>query len=126
LSRESEPTSPQDIAELERQVETRAGELAAIINAAPGEGRETLRELALTIVREEVLTREQTVSAASGDVAGAAAARRHSNPLAMAIPFFMMGCVTIFLFPPVGLLLFGLTGVLVVVGVIVSIFGRAS
>jgi hypothetical protein len=121
LSRESEPTSPQDIAELERQVETRAGELAAIINAAPGEGRETLRELALTIVREEVRTREQDAVPASTPEK-----RRHSNPLAMAIPFFMMGCVTIFLFPPVGLLLFGLTGVLVVVGVIVSIFGRAS
>lgn len=109
-------------------MEARAGELAAIINAAPGEGRETLRELALTIVREEVLTREQAASAAPVDVAAAtaAAARRHSNPLAMAIPFFMMGCVTIFLFPPVGLLLFGFTGVLVVVGVVVSIFGRAS
>ncbi len=110
-------------------METRAGELAAVINAAPGEGRETLRELALTIVREEVLTREQAASASPVDAAGsaaAAAARRHSNPLAMAIPFFMMGCVTIFLFPPVGLLLFGFTGVLVVVGVVVSIFGRSS
>ena len=83
-----------------------------------------MRELALTIVREEVRTKEQDAEPAPA--AAIAAARKHSNPLAMAIPFFMMGCVTIFLFPPVGLLLFGLTGVLVVVGVIVSIFGRAS
>ncbi|MGH7804993.1 MAG: hypothetical protein ACREQJ_11645 [Candidatus Binatia bacterium] len=104
-------------------METRAGELAAIINAAPGEGRETLRELALTIVREEVLTKEQDVSAPTSV---SAAAKQSSNPLAMAIPFFMMGCVTIFLFPPVGLLLFGFTGLLVIIGIGTSIFTRTS
>ena len=105
-------------------MEIRAGELAALINGVAGQERETLRELALTIVREEVRTLERDSEVAAEPAA--APVRQRSNPLAMAIPLFMMGCVTIFLFPPVGLLLFALSGVLVIVGIGTSIFGKAQ
>jgi hypothetical protein len=126
LSRESEPTSTRDLAELEQQVEVLAGELAALINAASGEGRETLRELALTIVREEVRTAEMDLapSAATSLAEGQSASSQPFSTLALVIPLFMMACVTIFLFPPVGLVLFGLCGMLVVVGLGASVFGR--
>ena len=126
MSRESDTTSPRDIAELEREVESLAGELAALINAATGEGRETLRELALTIVREEVRTAEQQAEIVAAHSPDTDAAKRQQNPLAMAIPLFMMGCVTIFLFPPVGLILFLLSGVLVVIGIATSMFTRSK
>jgi hypothetical protein len=104
-------------------VETRAGELAALINEAAGEERETLRELALTIVREEVRTLERDSEVAAAPVV---APRQRTNAIAMAIPLFLMGCVTVILFPPVGLLLFFLCGVLVIVGIGTSIFSKAK
>jgi hypothetical protein len=104
-------------------VEIRAGELAALINTATGEGRETLRELALTIVREEVRTLERDSEVAA---APAVPPKQRTNAIAMAIPLFLMGCVTVILFPPVGLLLFLLCGVLVIVGIFTSVFGRAQ
>lgn len=117
-------TSPGDPADLEERVESLAGDLAALINTAKGEGRETLKELALTVVREEVRTSERDAGVA--EHAGETPAPRpsSSNPVALAIPFFLMGCVTIFLFPPVGLVMFGLAGALVVTGFVVSIFSR--
>ena len=105
-------------------MEIRAGELAALINAASGEGRETLRELALTIVREEVRTAEMDLAPTAAMDVSAKAAAQSFSPLALAIPLFMMGCVTIFLFPPVGLVLFGLCGMFAIIGVGAALFGR--
>jgi hypothetical protein len=121
---ESNTTSPGDPADLEERVESLAGDLAALINSAKGEGRETLRELALTIVREDVRTRERDAEVAMEAGETPAPGRSSSNPAALAIPFFLMGCVTIFLFPPVGLVMFGLSGGLVVAGIGVSMFSR--
>lgn len=49
------------------------------------------------------------------------------NPLAMGIPVFLVGACLVFLFPPVGLLLFGLAGFLVIWGIVATLFrGRAA
>jgi len=46
------------------------------------------------------------------------------NPLGMGIPVFFAGAVLIFLFPPVGILLFGISIVMIVWGVIASLIQR--
>jgi len=121
---ESETTSPRDAADLEERVESMAAELAAVINSARGEGRETLRELALTIVREEVRTAGQDVGVRIVADEVRAPKPAPSSAIALGIPLFMMGCVTIFLFPPVGLVMFGLSGLLVIGGIVTSLFSR--
>jgi hypothetical protein len=105
---------------LERRVEGLAGEIAALINTSSGEERNDLRDLALSIVREEVRTGEEDRGARETE-------RRTAgpfNPIAMAIPMFLIGAVMIVLFPPMGLFLFGVSFLLVGWGVAVSLFAR--
>lgn len=46
------------------------------------------------------------------------------NPVGMAIPVFIAGAVLIFLFPPVGILLFGVAVVMIAWGVVASLVRR--
>lgn len=103
---------------LEQRVEALAGEIAELINTSQGEERNDLRDLALSIVREEVRS-------------GAESAEQHEidekpqgpfNPIAMGIPIFLLGALLFFLFPPMALALFALAGLMVAWGVAAMLF----
>ena len=89
-----------------------ARELADTINAGQLEGREQLREVALSLLREEVqLTEAPPATTAVPAATGA------FNPFGIGIPLVLMGSVLVFLFPPVGLLMFAAAAVMIAWGV---------
>jgi hypothetical protein len=96
----------------EARVEALARELADTINAGHVEGREQLREVALGLLREEV--RLSDPSPASTSMPAAAGT---FNPFGIGIPLVLMGSVLVFLFPPVGLLMFAAAAVMIAWGV---------
>ena len=108
---------------LERRVEALANEIAELINSGKGEERNDLKDLALSVVREEVRSGEDSAAGSLGREEPGAA----FNPIAIGIPLFLVGAVMLVLFPPVGLLLLGLAGLMVVWGLLVSLlFSRHS
>lgn len=108
---------------LERRVEALANEIAELINSGKGEERNDLKDLALSVVREEVRSGEESANGSPGQEKLGEA----FNPIAIGIPLFLVGAVMLVLFPPVGLLLLGLAGLMVVWGLLVSLlFSRHS
>jgi hypothetical protein len=107
---------------LERRVESLASEIAELINTSEGEERNDLKDLALSIVREEVRSGAESAEGSEAEDK----AEGPFNPIAMAIPVFLIGAVMVVLFPPVGLLLLGLAGLLVFWGVSASMFARMT
>ena len=104
----------------EAQVEALARELADTINAGQVEGRERLREVALSLLRDEVRLSEpvaapESVPAATGTF----------NPFGIGIPLILMGSVLVFLFPPVGLLMFAFAAVMIVWGIGATLLRRS-
>ena len=91
-------------------MEALARELADTINAGRVEAREQLREVALGLLREEVRLSEPA-PASTPRPAGA------FNPFGFGIPLVLMGSVLVFLFPPVGLLMFAAAAVMIAWGV---------
>ncbi len=86
--------------ELEERIEDLTRELSGLINAAGAQGREELRDYAVSLLQGET----------EASVAEAASSREVSpsspfNPLALSIPFFLIGAFLLLLFPPVGLFL---------------------
>jgi hypothetical protein len=95
----------------EAEIEALARELADTINAGQVEGRERLREVALNLLRDEVRLNEPLPATA------AFAQSDTFNPFGIGIPLILMGSVLIFLFPPIGLLMFAAAAVMIVWGV---------
>ena len=93
-------------------MEALARELADTINAGHVEGREHLREVALGLLREEVRLNDPSPASASPPAAAGA-----FNPFGIGIPLILMGSVLVFLFPPVGLLMFAAAAVMIAWGV---------
>lgn len=93
-------------------MEALARELADTINAGHVEGREQLREVALGLLREEVRLSDPSPASASMPAAAGA-----FNPFGIGIPLVLMGSVLVFLFPPVGLLMFAAAAVMIAWGV---------
>ena len=93
-------------------METLARELADTINAGQVEGRERLREVALSLLRDEVQLSEPPPG-----VEPVSPPNRAFNPFGIGIPFILMGSVLVFLFPPVGLLMFAAAAVMIAWGV---------
>lgn len=102
---------------LDRSVLALAREIADKINAGPLEGRDVLREMAVSAVRDQV----QIVEPAPATSATKSAP---FNPIGIAIPLVFMGAVLVFLFPPVGFLMFGAAAVMVVWGVVATLVAR--
>ena len=96
----------------EAEVEALARELADTINAGQVEGRERLREVALSLLRDEVRLGEPVPASAP-----AVAPPGSFNPFGIGIPLILMGSVLVFLFPPVGLLMFAAAAVMIAWGV---------
>jgi hypothetical protein len=103
---------------LDRSVLALAREIANSINAGPIEGRDVLREMAVNAVRDQV----QIIEPVRPQSASKSTA---FNPIGIGIPLVLMGAVLIFLFPPVGLLMFGMAAVMVVWGLVAMLLARS-
>jgi hypothetical protein len=103
----------------EARVEALARELANTINAGQVEGREQLRDVALSLLRDEVQLSEPLPASASPGVAGP------FNPFGIGIPLLLMGGVLVFLFPPVGLLMFAAAALMIAWGVGTTLLRRS-
>jgi hypothetical protein len=97
-------------------VERLARELASTINTGAVEHRERLREMAVRVLRDEVMLADAEVEAMPSGTG--------FNPLAIAIPLSLMGFVMLILFPPVGLTLFATAVVMVFWGLASVLFTR--
>jgi hypothetical protein len=85
---------------LDGRVEGLARELARTINGGAAESREQLREFAIELIRDGVITESQR------DEAAVTPAVSGFNPFGVAIPLGLASALLFILFPPVGLLLF--------------------
>jgi len=106
---------------LEDRVEDLTRMIANTINEAEvperPEIRAELRDFAINLLKESVVPPEPVV-------VGPADGGATFNPLAMGIPIFFAGGVLIFLFPPVGMMLFAASVVLIVWGLATSMMPR--
>jgi hypothetical protein len=101
----------------EQRVEALARELAKTINETDREGREALREVAVNLLQEPT----DVVSLSSPEPAATATP---FNPFGIGIPLILMGAVLVFLFPLVGLLMFGAAAVMLAWGLGTSLLAR--
>lgn len=86
--------------ELEDKIESLTKELSGLINEAGTHGREELRDYAVSLIQgetEAILIEEPSQEDESSERGPA------FNPLALSIPFVLMGFILLLLFPPVGL-----------------------
>lgn len=103
----------------EQEIERLAQELGRLIQGADPERREDLKELAIAIMREEFIHKDE---GEAGAAAGSAPAP--FNPLGTGILIFVLGAGLSFVFGPVGLVLM-LGGVIFIVwGALISWFKR--
>jgi hypothetical protein len=101
-------------------VEALARELADTINAGQVEGRERLREVALSLLRDEVRLNEPLPATVAAPATGGT-----FNSFGIGIPLILMGSVLIFLFPPVGLLMFAAAAAMIVWGLGTTLVRRS-
>lgn len=102
-----EPEKEEQSRELEEKIEGLTKELSGLINAAGTQGREELRDYAVSLLQggTEAIVAEELPPVEESPPSAAP-----FSPLALSIPFFLMGGFLLLLFPPVGisLLLFAL------------------
>jgi len=97
----------------EQEVERLAQEIGRLIQSAEPDKREDLKELAYTLIREEIFERGESEQKNDGTI-------RPFNPLGTGVLIFVLGAGLSFIFGPVGLTLM-LGGVIFIVwGAILS------
>ncbi len=94
---ESEKEEPSQ--ELEDKIESLTKELSSLINEAGIHGREELRDYAVSLIQGET----ETTFIEEPPQEDATKQKPAFNPLALSIPFVLIGFILLFLFPPVGL-----------------------
>lgn len=95
-----EPEKEEQSRELEEKIEDLTKELSGLINAAGTQGREELRDYAVSLLQGETETVVAEELPLAGDTPSAP-----FNPLALSIPFFLIGAFLLLLFPPIGIFL---------------------
>lgn len=107
---------------LEERVEGLTLEIARAINQAEDPERPAIRseltEFAISVLKEAVMLPEQS---AAEPIANDAS---RFNPLGMGIPLVFAGSVLIFLFPPMGVVLFTVAIVMIAWGLVASAVTR--
>jgi hypothetical protein len=83
----------------EQEIERLAQEIGRLIQSAEPERREDLKELAYTLIREEMFQRVE------GDETAGRSPPGPFNPLGTGVLIFVLGAGLSFIFGPVGLLL---------------------
>ena len=101
----------------ERRVQVLAREITDTINAGGVEEREFLREFAVNLLRDGVQIDEPPAAAVTS--------ARAFNPFGIGIPLFLMGAVLVFLFPPVGLVLFAAAALVLAWGMGAALLARS-
>jgi len=114
---EGQTTQAQDAAEAD--VERLAREVVRVINTGPEGERETLRELAVAVLRDEVQIVNYPRSADAPTLGT-------FNFFGIGIPLLLMGAVLVFLFPPIGLVCFAAAALTFVCGFGVVLFSRGK
>ncbi|MGH7836133.1 MAG: hypothetical protein ACREQK_20980 [Candidatus Binatia bacterium] len=100
--------------EAEKEIERLAEEIGRLIRSAEPRKREDLKELAYTLIREEMIHEGEEKQAVEGSTPGP------FNPLGTGILFLVLGAGLSFVFGPVGLVLM-LGGLIFVVwGAVIS------
>src|SRR5437899_9462452 len=106
---------------LEDRVEDLTRAIAQTINDAVLPERPAIRaelkEFAINLLQESVIAPEPVAVATVGS-------EKAFNPLAMGIPLLFAGGVLIFLFPPVGMMLFAGSVVMIGWGLVVAVVRR--
>jgi hypothetical protein len=103
----------------EERVIALARELAETINAGAVDGRDVLREMAVSVVRDGVRIDEPTPSPGT-----TVSPTGTFNPFGVGILLILMGGVLVFLFPLVGLLMFAAAAVMIAWGVGATLLAR--
>jgi hypothetical protein len=107
---------------LEDRVEDLARALADTINEAEEAGRPgirgELRDVAISILQDGVALPEPEPISATESTG------EPFNPIAMSIPFVLLGVVLFFLFPPVGMALLAAAAVMIVWGLLASLWSQ--
>lgn len=119
-SRIDEENETEERVTVEREIERLTREISRLVGEAPAGERDELRSYALGLLREEVV-REEVEESSSNDGGPAS-----FNPLAMGIPVLLVGSFLLFLFPPVGLLLLGVAVLLVIWGILATLFSGST
>jgi hypothetical protein len=101
----------------EQEIERLAQELGRLIQSAEPEKREDLKELAYTLIREEIF--EQDVKGARERTTAGP-----FNPLATGILISILGAGFFFIFPVVGLALVAFGFIFIVTGAAITWFKR--
>jgi hypothetical protein len=83
----------------DQEIEKLAQEIGRLIQRAEPEKREDLKELAYTLIREEIFQRGDEERAEDASIP------RPFNPLGLGVLIFVLGAGLSFIFGPVGLLL---------------------
>ena len=83
----------------DQEIEKLAQEIGRLIQRAEPERREDLKELAYTLIREEIFQRGEGERTENGPIPGP------FNPLGIGVLIFVLGGGLSFIFGPVGLLL---------------------
>ena len=104
----------------ERRVDELVRELVHAINTSDAQEREALRDVAVGLLREEVvLVEPQEADSTSPPASGS------FNPFGIGIPLSLIGLVLVFLFPPVGLAMFAAAAVMIAWGVGATLLARS-
>lgn len=104
----------------EPRIESLAHDLARAINRLDAGEREALRDAAVAILRDTAPSTEPEFV----EPPPAAPVQASFNPFGIAIPLGLVGALLVFLFPPIGLLMFGVAAMMVAWGVIATLFTR--
>ncbi len=111
-------TPKSDLESTEAEVERLAERIGRLIRSVEPEKREDLKELAFSLVREELIRGEEPQQAADG------ATPAPMNPLGAGVLFFVLGAGLSFVFGPVGLALMAGGLFFMVWGVVISWFKK--
>ncbi len=107
--------------DLEKTVEDLTKELSRFINEAGADGREELRDYAVSLLQGETET-TQTEASAREDAARPAP----FSPVALSIPFLIIGIILLPLFAPIGLLMLFLATVMGIGGWLALMFSKKN
>jgi len=118
VARESEKEEKRS-QELEERIENLTRELSGLINAAGPKGREELRDYAVSLLQGETET-----SAVEDPHPAKETPSSPFNPVALSIPFFLIGALLLLLFPPVGIFLFFIAVIMALWGGLSILFRR--
>lgn len=109
----------------EPRIESLARDLALAINQLDARQRAVLRDEAVAILREEVAPDDVELPAPAASSGSGGSGAGKFNAFGIAIPLGLVGALLIFLFPPVGLLMFAAAVVMLFWGVVSVLLSRS-